>query len=43
MNSNWVELLSAIKSSSTPDDFLSPQDRNTIDTERDPFHELDKF
>ena len=42
MDSNWEELLSAIKSTPTPDDFLSPQDRNMIETERDPFHELNE-
>ena len=42
MDSNWEELLSAIKSSPTPDDFLSLQDRNMIETERDPFHELNE-
>jgi antitoxin VapB len=36
--SDWDGLLSAIKSSPTPDDFLSSQDRNTNDIERDPFH-----
>jgi len=43
MDSDLEELLSVMKPSPTPDDFLSPLDRNTIDTERDPFHELDKF
>ena len=42
MDSNWEELLLTIKSSPTPDDFLSPQDRNMIETERDPFHELNE-
>ena len=36
--SDWDGLLSAIKSSPTPDDFLSSQDRNTNDIERDPFN-----
>jgi antitoxin VapB len=39
---NWDGLISAIKSSPTPDDFLSPQDRNTIEIERDPFHGLNE-
>jgi hypothetical protein len=42
MDSDWEELLSAIKSSPTPDDFLSSQDRNTIEIERDPFHGVDE-
>ena len=42
MDSDLEELLSAIKSSPTPDDFLSPHDRNTIEIERDPFHGLNE-
>jgi hypothetical protein len=39
---DWVSLISAIKSRPTPDDFLSPQDRNTVEKERDPFHGVDE-
>jgi len=39
--SGWEELISAIKSSPTPDDFLSPQERDLCTFARDPFHEID--
>ena len=39
---DWDSLISAIKSCPTPDDFLSSQDRNTIEIERDPFHGIDE-
>jgi hypothetical protein len=39
---DWVSLISAIKSCPTPDDFLSPQDRNTIEIKSDPFHGIDE-
>lgn len=42
MDSDWEELLSVIKSSPTPDGFLSSQDRNTVEKQRDPFHGLNE-
>jgi len=41
--SDWEELLSAIKLSPTPDDFLSSQDRNTMEMERGIFHGIDGY
>jgi hypothetical protein len=39
--SGWEDLISAIKSSPTPDDFLSPQERDLCTFARDPFDEID--
>ena len=39
---DWEDFISVIRSSPTPDDFLSSQDRNTIEIERDPFHEINE-
>ena len=41
MDSDWEELLSAIKSSPTPDDFLSSQERDLRPFGRDPFDGID--
>jgi hypothetical protein len=39
---DWEDFISVIRSSPTPDDFLSPLDRNTIEVKRDPFHDINE-
>jgi hypothetical protein len=39
---DWEDFISVIRSSPTPDDFLSPLDRNTIEVKRDLFHDINE-
>jgi hypothetical protein len=39
---DWEDLIAVIRSSPTLDNYLSSQDRNTIEIDRDPFHEINE-